>query len=69
MIVTDKYQCQGIGSELLKRLLKIGKDEKLSEINAEILLENLGMQRVCEKLGFIIQPTDDCSVVKATIAL
>ncbi len=69
LIVADKYQCQGIGSELLKRLLQIGKDEKLSEINAEILLENLGMQRVCEKLGFIIQPTDDCSVVKAAIAL
>jgi acetyltransferase len=69
LIVADKYQCQGIGSELLKRLLQIGKDDKLSEINAEILLENLGMQRVCEKLGFIIQPTDDCSVVKAKVAL
>ena len=69
LIVADKYQCQGLGSELLKELLKIGKDENLSEINAEILLENLGMQRVCEKLGFMIQPTDDCSVVKAAIVL
>jgi acetyltransferase len=50
-------------------LLQIRKDENLSEINAEILLENLGMQRVCEKRGFVIQLTDDCSVVKAAIAL
>ncbi|BAZ10040.1 GCN5-related N-acetyltransferase [Calothrix sp. NIES-4071] len=69
LIVTDEYQHQGLGSELLKRLLQVGRDEKLSEINAEILLENRGMQRVCQRLGFTIQSTTDVSVVKATINL
>lgn len=69
LIVADSYQCQGLGSEILKRLLQIGENENLTEINAEILLENHAMQRVCEKLGFTIQRTTDPSVVKATIPL
>jgi acetyltransferase len=69
LIVADCYQCQGLGSELLQRLLQIGRDEHLTEINAEILTENRGMQRVCEKLGFSIQRTADISVVKAGISL
>ncbi|PAX58327.1 bifunctional acetate--CoA ligase family protein/GNAT family N-acetyltransferase [Brunnivagina elsteri] len=69
LIVADKYQCQGLGRELLQRLLQVGRDENLSEINAEILLENHEMQQVCKKVGFAIQRTADASVVKAAIAL
>lgn len=69
LIVADKYQCQGLGSELLNRVLQVGKNENLSEINAEILLENRGMQSICEKLGFTIARTADHAVVKASISL
>ncbi|MDZ7991389.1 MAG: GNAT family N-acetyltransferase [Nostoc sp. EfeVER01] len=61
----DRYQCQGLGTELLKRLLQVGRDEHLTLINAEILTENSAMQRVCEKLGFRIYPTAETSVVRA----
>jgi acetyltransferase len=69
MLVSDRYQCQGLGSELLKRLLQIGRDEKIRLVCADILIDNQGMQRVCEKLGFQITPTTDTTVVKAEMTL
>jgi len=65
--VSDRCQCQGIGTELLQRLLQVSRDEQLNTITADILVDNYGMQKVCEKLGFRIQPTDDSTVVKAQI--
>ncbi|OKH14299.1 acetyl CoA synthetase subunit alpha [Fischerella major NIES-592] len=67
ILVSDRYQCQGLGTELLKRLLEVGRDERLRLISAEILTENSAMQRVCEKLGFRIYPTVDAAVVRAEI--
>ncbi|MBE9180181.1 bifunctional acetate--CoA ligase family protein/GNAT family N-acetyltransferase [Oculatella sp. LEGE 06141] len=69
MLVSDRVQCCGLGTELLKRLLQVGQDEHLDRITAEILSDNSGMQRVCEKLGFHISRTADPSVVKAEIQL
>ncbi|HLO88768.1 MAG TPA: bifunctional acetate--CoA ligase family protein/GNAT family N-acetyltransferase [Nostocaceae cyanobacterium] len=69
MLVGDRYHGQGLGTELLQRLLQVGKDEKIARISADILLENQGMQRVCEKLGFHLQPSSDVSVVTAEINL
>ncbi|PMB17160.1 bifunctional acetate--CoA ligase family protein/GNAT family N-acetyltransferase [Fischerella thermalis] len=67
ILVSDRYQCQGLGTELLKRLLEVGRDEQLRLISAEILTENSAMQRVCQKLGFRIYPTVDAAVVRAEI--
>jgi len=69
MLVSDQFQCRGLGTELLRRLLQVGRDEQLSRIIAEILYENSAMQRVCEKLGFRISRTADATVVKAEISL
>lgn len=52
ILVTDTYQRQGIGRELLARLVEIGKAEGVSVITGQILPENYGMQRVAQKLGF-----------------
>ncbi|MCP6757705.1 MAG: bifunctional acetate--CoA ligase family protein/GNAT family N-acetyltransferase [Fischerella sp. CENA71] len=67
LLVSDHFQCQGLGTELLKRLLQVGRSEHLNYINAEILTENSGMQRVCEKLGFRLDPIPDSSVIKAEV--
>ncbi|MBD2209078.1 bifunctional acetate--CoA ligase family protein/GNAT family N-acetyltransferase [Nostoc linckia FACHB-104] len=69
IVVSDRVQCQGVGTELLGRLIEIGRDEQLSKITADILSENHGMQKVCEKLGFRIQRTADPTVVKAEFDL
>jgi acetyltransferase len=52
MLVIDEYQEEGVGTELLRRLVQVGEDEGLNRITADILEQNRAMQRVCEKLDF-----------------
>jgi len=59
LIVVDDYQGEGIGTELLQRLLQVGRDESLDRITADILRQNRAMQHVCEKLDFQILYSDD----------
>ncbi|HBE19647.1 MAG TPA: acetyl CoA synthetase subunit alpha [Cyanobacteria bacterium UBA11149] len=68
MLVSDSFQRRGIGSELLRRLVQIGRDEKLERINADILAENLPMQKVSEKVGFRLHRAST-DLVKAVIDL
>ncbi|MEB3216312.1 MAG: GNAT family N-acetyltransferase, partial [Nostocales cyanobacterium 94392] len=65
MLVSDRHQCQGLGTELLRRLIQVGRQEKIGRITASILTDNYGMQRVFEKLGFRLQPTNDSTVMQA----
>jgi acetyltransferase len=67
MLVSDAYQKQGLGTELLGQLLRIGRDEGIDRVTAEILHENGAMQRVCRKLGFQLQDTPE--VVEAWVDL
>jgi acetyltransferase len=67
MLVIDEFQEEGIGTELLRRLVQVGEDEGLDRITADILEQNRAMQRVCEKLDFdLVRSTDpDENMVKA----
>lgn len=67
ILISDPFQHQGLGAELLRHLLDVGRQEQLDRISAQILPENGAMQRICEKLGFRLQRTAD--VVKAAIDL
>jgi acetyltransferase len=67
LLVTDRYQHRGLGTELLRRILQVGRDEKLTRITADILFENVEMQHISQKLGFRLHRTPD--VVKAEIDL
>lgn len=62
MLINDADQRQGIGTELLRRLTDIAREEGIVRITAEILFENEGMQRVCRKVGFHLEPPEDGSV-------
>ncbi len=52
LLVNDHWQKQGLGTELLKRLVQIGRDEKLTRLSAEIMADNHAMQQVSKKIGF-----------------
>lgn len=52
ILVSDAYQRHGFGGELLRRLVQIGRDEKLQRITANILNGNVGMQRIASNAGF-----------------
>ncbi len=69
VLISDKYQRRGLGTELLRRLVEVGKAEGLKRISASILPENAGMQAVCKKLGFRLEPDPEEGVIRAEIAL
>jgi len=52
VLVVDSMQRQGIGKELLRRLVEIGRAEGLDALTGTILPENRGMVQVCKSLGF-----------------
>jgi len=52
LLVRDGFQRRGLGTELLRRLVAIGRDERLHRLTAVILPQNQGMLRICSKLGF-----------------
>lgn len=59
VLVDDEYQLRGIGTELLRRLVQIGRDEKLQQITGEILRDNYGMIRAGRNVGFEIRSRVD----------
>ena len=69
ILISDRFQHSGLGTELLRRLVQIGRDEKLDRIVADILPENRGMLRVCEKLGFRRRYSVGEQVIKAELDL
>ena len=68
MLISDLHQGRGIGSELLKRIIQVGRDEKLEVISAVMSIENTEMHRMLERLGFVITPLDD-KLLRAEIKL
>jgi acetyltransferase len=56
IVVSDRYQRQGLGTELVRRLVQVGRAEKLGRLVANFLSENRFMRRVLELLGFHIAP-------------
>jgi acetyltransferase len=52
VLVTDKYQRQGLGIEILRRLVGVARDEKLESIEANTLPENIAMRALASGLGF-----------------
>ncbi len=65
VLITDEYQGQGLGTELTRRLLEIARAEKLRFVIAEILPENVHMQRVCRDLGFRMDELPDNAGIHA----
>ncbi|MEG5056959.1 bifunctional acetate--CoA ligase family protein/GNAT family N-acetyltransferase [Microcoleus sp. A2-C5] len=65
LIVSDSYQQRGLGTELLRRLLQIGREEKLNAIVGYILTSNYKMQSLCKKLGFEFQLDQGEGMLKA----
>lgn len=69
ILVRDDYQHRGLGIELLGRLVQIARDEKLQEVHALMLHENVEMQGLIRKLGFELFPTNDPAVLFASLKL
>jgi acetyltransferase len=65
ILVGDPYQGYGLGTELLKRLVVVGRDEGLTRIIGYILPTNRAMIHVAQEVGFEISHTGDGTVLAA----
>ncbi|MGA7929437.1 MAG: GNAT family N-acetyltransferase [Candidatus Sulfotelmatobacter sp.] len=52
ILVSDQYQKQGLGTELLRRLIEIARGQKLHRVSGKLLRDNLAMQTIVKNLGF-----------------
>lgn len=52
ILVSDAYQGYGLGSEVLRQLVDIGRKEGVQRIYGNIVGDNVNMLRVVERLGF-----------------
>ena len=52
MLISDAYQGQGLGHELLSRIIQIGRDEKIKSIIALMSPNNDAMKKLCRRVGF-----------------
>ena len=69
ILVADAYQNGGLGRELLRRLIEIARQEKLSRVSSEMLGDNLGMQIISKRLGFHMRSRLDSPSITATLDL
>jgi acetyltransferase len=66
VLVNDEWHGQGLGTELLRRLVEIGKAEKLTRISGQILAENHAMHHICRKVGFKVTHDTDSNLFTAS---
>jgi acetyltransferase len=52
LLVSDEFQRHGLGTELLRRLVEIGRKEHVARIVGYILNTNTAMLHACRHLGF-----------------
>jgi acetyltransferase len=52
VMVSDACRRQGLGLKLLRRVIDVARDEKLTRVSSETTGDNLPMQLIAKKLGF-----------------
>lgn len=69
VLVSDQHQNLGLGTELLRRVLQIAKQENVSQVSAEMMADNVAMQMIVKRLGFRLRFSEDLSSVRAFLDL
>ncbi|HMO26842.1 MAG TPA: GNAT family N-acetyltransferase, partial [Tepidisphaeraceae bacterium] len=69
VLVADHWQNKGLGTTLLRLLLRVAADEKLHRVTGSIMPENIEMQKVCKRLGFKLRRDLEGGLVQAAIEL
>jgi acetyltransferase len=67
VLVDDRYQGQGLGTELYRRLVAVARDEKLKKVVCTILAENREMRAICQKLGFRMESDLEDGTMRAEL--
>jgi acetyltransferase len=63
LLVSDEHQQEGLGTELLRRLIEVARDEKLERIGAKVLAENDAIRLLGRHFDFQVGPCTDPNAV------
>ena len=69
VLVDDRWQHQGLGTELYARLIAIAKDEAILRVVSTILAENREMRAICQKHGFKLKADLEDGTIRAELNL
>ena len=69
VVVADRWQGAGLGTELVGRLIEIAKGEGIDRIKAEILSENAAMVALAKHFHFHFVRDEDLRAMTARLAL
>ena len=69
VLIDDRFQYQGLGTELYRRLIEVAREERMTKVTSTILNENREMQAICRKLGFQLQVDIEDGTVQAELKL
>jgi acetyltransferase len=69
VLVSDQWQGRGLGTELLRSVAQVAREEKFQRLCGEILRDNLATQAIFKKVGSKLQSLDDPSSVSAVLDL
>jgi acetyltransferase len=69
IVVSDQYQGQGLGRELIQRLVQIAREMNIRHLSGNVLADNVEMLRLTEQLGFTLHPVEAEPVIRAEMML
>jgi acetyltransferase len=69
ILISDQFQNQGLGKELLGRCVAVARAEKLGRVSAEMLRDNVIVQGMFQKAGFGLGFLADAVSVRAVLNL
>ncbi len=69
VLVSDDYHRQGLGKELIGRMVHVAREEGLAKLTASTMIENAGMTTVFKKLGFQVFLNPEEELVEVVLAL
>jgi acetyltransferase len=69
VLVTDAYQNRGLGEELLRRVIRVAKEEGVGAVSADMMPDNVSMSAICKRLGFDVKMADGFSSLHARLEI
>jgi acetyltransferase len=69
VLVTDRCQGAGLGTELVRRLIEVARSERLRRVIANILSENQAMLKLATRFHFVVTREDDPTSLIAILDL
>lgn len=69
VLVTDAAQGVGAGTALMRALIDAARGRRLARLRAEVLTDNVDMQRMCRRVGVTFRPSAEPGVLLAEMDL